>query len=101
MNLPGSDPAIGTGSIRTSGRTGEGDCERGGDWRGRRGRGRRRCGKRCGGRCGRGAVAGGTKQRQGNRQQQAQQAEQQQAAATATTEKAFAACMEARSYTVK
>jgi len=48
------------------------------------------------------------KQRQGARQQQAQaqqaqaqQAEQQTQATTATFDKAFAACMEGRGYTVK
>jgi hypothetical protein len=46
-------------------------------------------------------VAGGIKQRQAGREQ-AEQAQQQQAqAAAATTDKAFAACMEGRGYTVR
>ena len=46
-------------------------------------------------------MAGGVKQRQARRDQ-AEQAQQQQAqAGAATTDKAFAACMEGRGYTVK
>jgi hypothetical protein len=48
-----------------------------------------------------GAVTGGIKQRQGKQEQAQQAQQQQQQAATATTDKAFAACMEGRGYTVK